>query len=272
MVSHFEDRGFKIKNAEEFKNLLDRLIKKSKAKSTKKGEYFIYKDGKIEVWTLLSSKKGYLNSCPFFNGIYKKKIKKKKIIKNKKNLTVEISGLLKEREEEIPTIIEVPNYWLINSKLKKGKTYLVKITAFTNNVLFYSNEKDFELNDPLNKEFGKVKAKDGTIIKGFSPNYFSPVGTFEEIDDKTLVRFAGKIKEINKIKNKITNIEFYHITAKTLVGVIDVVCPSKPYKKKPKVGGILHGDFSLIGKFKIKEEPKKSFFERFTRKGKQSQI
>jgi len=235
--SHFKDVGFDFSAIEEYREFLESNVKDIKKKiKTEFGEYTVYRDGKIEMWTL--TKEGnILDTDPYYDGESRLDLR---FAARSRNREWPASVYLEELKDGIPLLINVPNYWEIARKIKEGERYKLQITAFGEGASFYDNEKDFEENSPFNT---------------FSPCFFVPSGTFRpnsnepRADPEAL--FAAKIEKLKIITNKRFKKRFYWILGKNLIGDIDIVIAENALRKKPKVGGLVAGQFYMGGKFKI---------------------
>lgn len=257
MVSHFEDIGFNIKNKDDFKLFINRIVQNGKKKPTKIGNYYLFSpDGKIEVWVF--TKQGdFRTITPFYNGKSKLPVLIENIFESENKATkirCWVNPNEKSDDGEVPFVFEVPDYWLVNKSLKTKGRHFIRLTAFAEEASFYENEQDFSKNAPINKEIRESTKKfpRDRQIRGYASNHFIPLGTFSKTEgqeDETNAKFAGKIKELQLITNKFTKNNFYWMVVETFFGELDVVCAEKAFSSKPKVGGILDGTFYLGGKF-----------------------
>lgn len=262
MPSHFEDIGFLVKEKDQYIDLLNYMVKNSSRKETVEGEYFLYSPGnRIEVWLHFKGQ-GFVGLYPFFNGSSFMKIRlAEKFVTEDGNTRIECGiGLNEEDKGGAPLIFDIPNYWAIESKLKNGNIYFANITVFADEVDCYNDEKDFEMNAPINKEAREKaeKAEDRTnVVRGYAPTYYMPIGTFSVILDEPspkqpTLMFASKIKKIEKIQNPYTKVCFYYMIVETYYGEFNAVCAETAFTKNPVVGGILEGHFYVTGKIRDK--------------------
>lgn len=258
MTSHLGDVGFRVKDQTEYKHLVKLVVQKGIVKKVNKKHYTYHcynPNDNIQMWVLLKKNEFY-DFTPYYEGKSKFHIiVDEKIIQHDGLDTLISCRILEENSKDyegIPTIFDIPNYWLVNSLIKIKKRYEVKLTAFAEYALFYKNKK----------AFSKKKKK-------FASDYYIPAGTFRDVnkernpkgEPQATAMFAGKIKELKLIENKETKQRFYWMIVTTLIGDIDVVCEKKLFPNKPKVNGILDGFYYIIGTFDLNIK-KQTFFNK----------
>ena len=151
----------------------------------------------------------------------------------------EISG-------EYPFVFDVPDFRTIED-LDLPEVREIQLTAFaSNDFKIFADEKDY-----YDSQDGEPK---------MAAKSFVPSGLFafneDENGDLNIVRpiaiFAGEIKESELKINELTQENFYHFLVETLGGEIDIVADVNLIPDKPKIGGIVNGQFWLSGKLSEK--------------------
>ncbi len=226
------------------------VLEHTKPVKTSHGFYLIYTDASgAEIYLQGNFKEELVGFNPHFAGKSRRTVGLTKAIErdsseldggfhawaNPSDENVEISG-------EYPFIFDVPNFRTVENS-EFPQTVEIQLTAFASN-----DFKIFENDD----EYQKAQESE---LK-YASKMFVPSGLFnfdsKNWDEKNPPRpvgmFAGEIKAFELKTNKLSGEKFYALLVETLGGDVDVVVDPKFVPQKPKIGGIVSGQFWLSGK------------------------
>ena len=143
---------------------------------------------------------------------------------------------------EYPFVFNSPDFQAVHIH-EFPKTIELQLTAFaSNDFKMFADESEYD-----EKQEGELKY----AAKSFAA---SGLFSFDETEavNLSLVHpigvLAGEIKSFELKTNSLTGGKFYHFLVETLGGEIDVVADEKLITNKPKIGGIVSGQFWLSGK------------------------
>lgn len=237
--NHFENIGF----AADISEMFEQTISKSKKYLGKKYQdfdYHIYNDNKI--YLVFNIKKNEIMSLnPHFQGKSINKLSLNRFdINHAGDCAVE--GWIEPTEDlnegMSPIYFNFYDYF-VSLEFKVPRLQNMQITAFAHEFDIYKDTSSFlsaktlKLDKNLENEPKEIS---------FAPNYFIAVGLSEE-QFTPIAQFAATVKEVNIVKNNLTNKQFYHILAQGMIE-LDIVYP---YEKDLKIdiGNIIDGTYWL---------------------------
>ena len=252
MPSHFDDIGFELKTEEQYFLMTSYWMRNSLWRRTQEIRYRVYiPNDNIQVWIFARNGK-ILNTIPFYNGNSRVEIRIEEKLVSGNNIRGMISAWVNPSStEDCPLLFDVPDYWMVHERLREGQIYHIRLTAFAEEAGFFEDEESFSRLSPKNIK-AREMGKDAPILaRGWAPNHFIPTGqialAYNE-EPKAAAQFAGTVKELKPVTNQKTKCTFYWMLVETLFDEIDVVCSEEGLNVQPQVGGILDGDFYLVGR------------------------
>lgn len=236
MPSHLSDLGFKIGSPEDFEHL-GRVTCNTKPIKTKEGQYHVFSpNAGIEMWAYVKDNK-IEEMTPFYLGKSCFKATFYKITFNEGTypmVLAEIDTMKDSPTDIVPINMDLADYWLYDD-IEEDKKFDVNIAFFAESIHYFDTEDEFiELERKIQEEDDENKS--------FAPNYFIGSGSYAK-PPESRVLFGAKIISFRKILNLHHHEEFYWIYAKTQFGYVDIIADLKSSNKKPKVGGLITGQF-----------------------------
>jgi hypothetical protein len=249
-MSNLSDIGFPVNGDEDINEMIISVMKNAQEIPCPNGFYIKFSDESgAQIYLQGNKDQELIGFNPHFDGKSSRKVGlTTSIERDSSELDGGLHGWANPENEdfensgEYPFVFDVPDFRTIG-KIEFPKICEIQLTAFASN-----DFKVFESEDDFYKS-QKNETK-------FAAKSFVPSGLFafneDENRDLSLARpigmFAGEIKEFDLKKNSLTNENFYWFLIETLGGEIDVVADVKLVLNKPKIGGIVNGQFWLSGR------------------------
>ncbi len=259
-MSNFSNIGFNISSEQELRNLVEKVYPKSYERNAPNGIYFQYSDPSgAELWIQINNQKEVVGVNPHFNGESIRHVKLTASIERPESI---LDGAyhcwakeLEEESELFPFVFDVPDYDTDVATIFP-RTIKMQLTAFTREISYFEDADKF-----MEEQGDEFK----WAARSFIPSgLFNPGEEAGELGSaEAIAIFSGDIVEVKKKLNQQTGIEFYWLLVNTLGGAVDVVADLRYFKNLPSIGGIIHGQFWLSGRFaerKVKKE--KGFFRK----------
>ncbi len=240
--------GFGVENQEEFVELVYKLLELATPIEVEEGFYLKFTDSSgAELWLIFNDGEELVATTPSYDGYSKRTVFLTSSIQHQ-NCCLSASiyswaGSFSQDDHDYgvyPFVFEYPGVKSISEFHLPVKAD-VQISAFVVEIQYFEQEKEFAL----------AQSKEEIEL---SPQSFIPVGLFSEqgelVDDaiSNFAFFSGQIKDCNRLKNSITNQEFYWLLIDTLGGEVDVLANLSHFKHEPQINGIIMGEFLLYGK------------------------
>jgi hypothetical protein len=270
-MSNLSSIGFGVQTEKELRIILEEALQKGYAVPADGGQYICYSDPSgAELWMQLNAKNEFIGFNPHFKGNSKRKVGITEVLDN---MHTELDGSLyawaspatpdDPESGEYPFVFEMPDLKGYGP-FQLPKVTEIQLSAFGHDVTLYDSEMAFAEGQ-------------GSEVK-FAAQSFIPTGLFNANDNEESNQpiaatglFAGTITHYERKQNEMTGHLFYWLLVETLGGPIDVVLDPILVPQEPVIGGVLHGQFWLSGRFaeqtKIPDGPgKKSRWRQFWRK------
>lgn len=266
-MSNFSDIGFDIQSEEDFYSLVERAYEKSIPVKTTKGTYFQFSDNSgAELWIQMNKKNELIGANPHFKGKSKRKVSVTATIERPESV---LDGAFHSWADPMendnpesgayPFVFDVPNHKKYVG-IVMPQTVEIQLSAFAQEFDYYESEEAFS-----NGQDGEPKWASQSFVPS---GLFNPGEGNNPNPPEALGLFAGIVKQTEKRKNEFTGQEFYWLLVDTLGGEIDVLADLRFFDNaRPKVGGVIHGQFWLSGSLltepKIEEQSKGIFKKLF---------
>ncbi|QQS36638.1 MAG: hypothetical protein IPM56_01395 [Ignavibacteriales bacterium] len=263
-MSNFSNIGFHITSEQELYKLAENIYGIGKIEEAHHGKYIVYSDSSgAELWMQVDKNNSLIGMNPHYNGYSKRLVCLTKIIQRPDSILdgafhcwsnpIEINN---PDSGEYPFVFDLPNAKTIG-EIKFPYNFEIQLSAFAQKITLYSSEDEFN-----SKQTSDVK---------FATQSFIPMGLFKPEGESTeppeaLGMFTGIIKEFDIKVNSFTRNHFYWFLVNTLGGEIDIVADPILIIDKPKLNGVIQGQFWLSGKLYyqpyITKENNKGFFKK----------
>jgi hypothetical protein len=244
-MSNFSNIGFHIKSEHEYYNLAEKIYGIGKIEEVNSGKYIVYSDSSgAELWLQVDKKNSLIGMNPHYNGSSKRLVCLTEVIQKPDSILDGAFHCWANPTEqnnpdsgEYPFVFDLPNAKTID-EINFPCNFEIQLSAFAQEISLYNSEDEFN-------------SKQTTEIK-FAPLSFIPMGLFKPEGESTeppeaLGMFTGIIKDFDIKQNSFTKNHFYWFLVNTLGGEIDIVADPILIIDKPKLNGIIQGQFWLSG-------------------------
>ncbi|QIN84329.1 hypothetical protein GBA63_18020 [Rubrobacter tropicus] len=242
--------GFDVQAQEEFLELARRaVLEHGKAYRARDGCYlFVWRVGNgVELWSQVAPEgESILGLNPHFFGRARMRVGITRRIPPpyEGSLDGAFYGWLDPESDEnpesgwCPVVFDAPNYAMLDG-LELPRVCDVQIAAFPHHMEVYPSEDEYL----ASQEDGPLMAVESFIPSGT----FRPGGESIEPPVAEAI-FSGLVREMSRITNADTALDFEHAKIKTLGGEVDVVIfPDAPTEAPLEPGAVVRGTFWLSG-------------------------
>lgn len=247
-MSNYSNIGFLVDSIKDLQQLADKVSTIGSHVPGKKGSFITYSDTSgAELWLQLNKKNQPVGLAPHFRGISEMKVcltSEIKIPNDGLDTTMQAwadpAELNNPKSGEFPFAFEVPDGAKYGA-LQFPQDLTIQLAAFAHEISYYDDQELYY-------------AAQGEELVWAVPS-FCPAGLFEEHTNHSpaYAHFTGTIKAFKKLKNELTQREFYWLLAKTIGGEIDIVVDINLVEKEPIIDGVVQGVFWMSGQ--LKNEP-----------------
>jgi hypothetical protein len=244
-MSNFSNIGFHIKSEQELYNLAEKIYRIGKTEVVKNGKYVVYSDSSgAELWLQVDRENSLIGINPHYNGSSKRLVCLTEAIQRSDSILDGAFYCWANPAEqnnpdsgEYPFVFDLPNAKTIG-EINFPYNVEIQLSAFAQEISLYNSEDEFK-----SEQTAEVK---------FATQSFLPMGLFkpegESIEPPDAIgMFTGIIKDFDIKVNSFTKNHFYWFLVNTLGGEIDIVADPILTIDKPRLNGIIQGQFWLTG-------------------------
>lgn len=243
-MSNLSNIGFPVGSQEDFEQLVESTLAKSRRVEASNGHYLVYSDSSgAELWTQVNSANELVGANPHFAGESRRNVCLTSTVERSES---ELDGAFHGWAQpstpndpdsgEYPFVFDVPDFRTIGT-IDFPRDFEIQLSAFAQELQVYTDEAAYDSNQTSEPHFA---------VESFIPSgLFNFDGDADPEPPEAFGIFTGKIKRSEKRRNSFTNSEFYWILVDTLGGEVDVVADTTLISLEPHVGAVVQGQFWL---------------------------
>ncbi len=247
-MSNLSDIGFPVQSEQDVNVLITETIKYVESVRCPQGFYLRFSDASgAEIYLQGNPDQELVGFNPHFDGISCRTVG---LVRQIERESSELDGGFYawadprdadfEHSGAYPFVFDVPDFRTVG-EIEFPSVCEIQLTAFaSNDFRIFADEKDFRADENWNDLAARSFVPSGLFLPGEDQTEIEP--------PRPVGMFAGEIKDFELKTNELSNENFYWFLVETLGGEIDVVADAKLVPAKPKLGGIVSGQFWLSGK------------------------
>lgn len=264
-MSHLGDIGFNMER-EEFYERVQQAANEGETIPSANGFYIRWTPGEgVELWVQSDREHNVVGCNPHFNGKSKMRVG---LIRALDNPERPLDGSIfcwadpQTAEPELgrfPFAADLPDFDLVVDRLPLREIVEAQVVAFAHEMHCYLDVQAFEIAHKNDLQFTLEPFTPVALPHGVRPDLAAQTDRIQSV-----VTFNGHIHRLERRENPVTRQPFYWMSVRTLGGMIDVVADPTFTVGKPRLWGVIQGEFWLSARIlsPLPSAKKKSIFQR----------